>query len=409
MPRPTCLLVTSIFPPIAGGSALVYHNIARCAEGSVMVLGPRRNYQDGRELAGWRDFDRDQPYPVRRLDLLRPPQVEAKGPWHSAWLMVTTDLPLKLRVLAEIVRIARLEKIRVLCIGELDSGSWLGPFVRHLFGWRIVNYVHGEEITAASAYRSFGRHKKRYLARADAVIAVSDFTRRQLMERMQVDADRIELIPNGIDTSRFSPGVRDPALVARYGLAGKTVLLGVGRLIERKGFDRAITALALLRHARPDLCYLIVGTGPYRDRLERIAGEAGVRERVVFAGSVPDPLLPAHYRLADLFVLPNRELPDGDTEGFGLVYLEANASGKPVVAGRAGGVAEVVLDGINGLAVDGGDAHAVAAAVDRLLSDRDLYDRLTRNALQLAAQADWRSRADRFRRLSRRLVESPEP
>lgn len=120
-------------------------------------------------------------------------------------------------------------------------------------------------------------------------------------------------------------------------------------------------------------------------------------------GEVTDQALADLYAQADIFALPNREMPDGDTEGFGLVFLEANACGKPVVSGRAGGVVDAVIDGVNGLAVDGGDVDAIAAAVTRILEDKMLYSKLAAGGLDAARRGDWRSRAAEFLALCDRV------
>lgn len=396
----TGLLIASIFPPICGGSAIVYHNLALHAAGEIVVLAARRHYQTGETVSGWEAFDRAQPYRIERMDLIRPLQVRSRSRWHSLWLLLRHDLPLKVMLLFRVAAIVRRERIGTVCLGELDSLGWLGPWVG-MMGCRVVHYIHGEEVTTATPWRYFGRHRGRYLRRADAVVAVSRFTRNHLVEAMGVDPARITLIPNGIDTAAFTPGGKDPALVARYGLAGKRVLLSVGRLVERKGFDRTIAALPQILLRYPDVVYLIVGIGEQRSALERLAAEIGVADHVRFAGAVPSGELAAHYALADLFVLPNRTLPNGDTEGFGLVFLEANACGTPVIGGRAGGVVDAVQDGINGLLVDGDDTDAIAAAILRVLGDRALWERLRDGGLALADKAGWASRAKQFLDLCR--------
>ena len=158
---------------------------------------------------------------------------------------------------------------------------------------------------------------------------------------------------------------------------GKRVLLTVGRVVPRKGMDTIIRALPSLIETFPDLHYLLVGRGEYRATLEALAAELGVSDHVTFVGSVADGELVEHYRLCDLFVMPNRELPNHDTEGFGLVFLEANACGKPVIGGRAGGVVEAVRDGENGLLVNGDDVADVSRAIASVLGDEALADRLS--------------------------------
>ena len=399
-----CLLIASIFPPIHGGSAVVYENLARFGEGTVVVLAPYRHYQTGHVLVGWLDRDKAAPYTTYRVELLRPRQHEHGSRLHSLWSFAVTDLPLKARVLWTAARIIRRERIEVICIGELNSGSWLGPILKTLFGTKIINYIHGEEITTTTVYRFYGRSRRRHLRRADAVIAVSDFTKDALTGIMDVPPEKIEVIFNGVDNHRFTPRPKNPVLVERYGLDGKRILVSVGRLVERKGIDHVLKALPAVLQAHPDVHFVVVGDGPYRPRLEEIAREEGVEDHVTFAGSVPADTLVDHYALGDLFVMPNRRLADGDTEGFGLVFLEANACGKPVIGGRAGGAVEAIQDGVSGLLVDGWSVAEIADAITRVLGDSTLYRKLQDGGLGLAGASGWDSRARQFRALCRRLV-----
>jgi phosphatidylinositol alpha-1,6-mannosyltransferase len=400
-----CLLVASIFPPINGGSAVVYESICRFSPpGSMLVLAPWRHYLSGELIQGWREHDAAAPYPVYRLELLRPTMVEARSWLHSLWLLVSVDLPLKYRVLREVTRLVRGHGVNVVCVGELTSGSWIGLYCQRWLGCKMVNYIHGEEVTTVSPYRFYGRGRRRYLHAADGVVAVSNFTRQALIDLMDVDPAKIELIENGVDAERFTPGPKRADLLARYGLDGKRILVTVGRLVERKGIDMTLRALPRIVDALPDVHYLIVGDGEYRPTLERIVRELGLRENVTFAGRVPVEELVDHYRLCDLFVMPNRELSDHDTEGFGLVFLEANACGKAVVGGRAGGAVEAVREGENGLLVDGADPAEIARAVTRLLSDDEFRRGIERRGLEIAQRSASGERAQRFHALCKRLV-----
>ena len=203
---------------------------------------------------------------------------------------------------------------------------------------------------------------------------------------------------------RFRIVARSPQLIAKYKIASKRVLLSVGRLVPRKGIDRTLEAMPKLLQRHPDLHYLIVGDGPYRERLQQMVAELGLASYVTFTGPIGDEELRAHYALCDLFVLPNREMPDGDTEGFGLVFLEANACGKPVVGGRAGGVVEAVQDGHNGLLVNGDNVDSIVEAVCKLLEDEALYQRLRRGGMEIAERSGWQLRTQQFQALCARLV-----
>jgi phosphatidylinositol alpha-1,6-mannosyltransferase len=405
-PGKRCLVVANTFPPVHGGSAVVYDSLARFGRGRVSVLAPRHDYRFDWPIRTWREFDRAAPFPVHRIHLLRTPLLDEAPALRHRVAAALRDVAIRIDLLRAIRRVARAENISVVCIGELVASGWLAAACRRLFGLRSIIYIHGEEISSRMPYDLDGHRRRRALAQADGIVAVSRFTREALEATMGVPSDKVALISNGVDLQRFGPKSRRVDLLARYNLAGRRVLLTVGRLYARKGMDRVIESLAEVRRVLPDISYLLVGDGPYLPELERLAAARGVRDAVVFAGAVPDAELIDHYALADVFVMANREMPDGDTEGFGLVFLEANACGIPVIAGRAGGSVDAVTDGVNGLVVDGNQPPQIAAAILRLFQDETLRARLAATGSAVAARSGWDSRVDQFLDLCDRLVHS---
>lgn len=399
-----CLIVASIFTPIQGGSATVYSNLCRYApKGRMVALATRRDYNDGAEIVGWRAHDQNCGFPVYRLDLLRPRISRPAHKLIAAWRFLTIDVPLRLRVIWTVWRLIRRHGIEVICIGELASTAWLGEFFQRVFGKRMVIYVHGEEITTRFDAGSFGASRATHLRAADAVVAVSRFTQRVLVDEMGIAPDRVCLIENGVDTKRFSPGPDDPAFRARFGLAGKRIVVAVGRLIARKGFDQTIRAWPQVFAAHPDCHLLIIGDGPQRASLQALVDESGVAHSITLAGALSDADLLSAYRSAVLFAMPNRTMPDGDTEGFGLTFLEANACGRAVVGGRAGGAVEAVQDGVSGLLVNGERIDEIADAILRVLGDDAFRARLEAGALAHAQAHSWEHSVQIFQNLCERL------
>ena len=392
------LLISSTFPPVTGGSAVVYENICRNAQGRIVGLAPLHDYTTGLPLTGTEAHDQRSPYRLYRMPLLRPAE---KGKMKSGRL---GDLMLMMKVLKTVLGIARKEHIDVICLGDLVYGGWLAFPLRYLFGYKLVIYVHGEEVTTQDGGGLFDAWRPRFLRHAHAVVAVSSFTRDAMVRLMRTDPARIALIPNGVDTGRFKPQAPKPDAAAKLGVTGRRVILSVGRLVARKGADHLIAAMPAILKAAPDAHLLIAGEGPLRATLEKLIRETNLSSRITLLGEVGDGDLAGLYALADIFALPNRQMPDGDTEGFGLVFLEANACGKPVVSGRAGGVVDAVTDGVNGLAVDGNDIGAIAAAVIRLLQDPQLYRELAAGGLEAAKRSDWKNRAQDFLALCERLA-----
>ena len=172
-------------------------------------------------------------------------------------------------------------------------------------------------------------------------------------------------------------------------MAGKKILLSVGNLVRRKGHDMVLKSLPQLIKEIPNLLYLIVGKGPEKGRLVGLIKSLNLEAFVKMEGNVPNSKLALYYKCADLFIMPSRELKNKynetiDVEGFGLVFIEANMFGIPVIGGRSGGIPEAIADGISGLLVDPHDEYDIAKAVKKLLSDEKYSRQLGENGRQRA-------------------------
>jgi phosphatidylinositol alpha-1,6-mannosyltransferase len=267
----------------------------------------------------------------------------------------------------------------------------------------VVIYAHGEEITTwCRAPRRLRAMKNAYRA-ADLLIANSEFTRNQLLA-LGVAPERIRTVYPGVDTKRFRPGYEVGDLRARLGLTPtQPLLLSVGRLSRRKGFDQLIRATAILARAGVDLHYALIGIGEDLMYLKDLARTEDIVNRVHFLGHVEMDDLPRWYNACELLAMPNREI-DGDTEGFGMVFLEAAACGKPALAGRAGGTGDAVLDGETGIRADGDDLKAIVRALRELLTVPGLASRLGDQARDRATREfEWSVVATKTSALSSQL------
>jgi len=335
----------------------------------MIVLAPRC---EGCEVA-----DAQQPFPTYRVPstlLLR-----------EFWMMLALPwLIWKHRV------------TRILSTVWLPCGaiSWL--VTRFL---RIPYYLsaHGSEILDTQNIKNPLKHQVRKRLRwlklttlrgARAIFAVSEYTR-QLIISQGVSPNKVFRIPNGVDSSRFRPMEDVDWVRIRHNLGGRKVILTLGRLDDYKGHDTVIRALPQVFKEVPQAVYLIVGRGPERRYLERLAEEAEVANHVIFAGYVPNEEVSSYYNACDLFVMVSRE-DEKDFEGFGLVYLEANACRKPVIGGDSGGVHDAIIHERTGLLVEPQDADAVAQAIIRLLRDPPEAQRLGENGRRrVEDELDW--------------------
>lgn len=379
-----------------------------------MVLAPSRDYLNGATISGYEAHDRNAAYRVFRLPLLRTIMQQGSLQGLRRLRFILSDLLIRLQVLVLILNAVAFHHVRTVCVGELLSLGWLARVLRWLPGISTVVYVHGEEITTADSYDREHTRARQAILDSDAAIVVSSFTMQAVHDLLGHDhGKRIEMLQNGVNKKVFFPAGKPPALVARYGLEGRFTFISVCRLVQKKGIDNAIRAFRIISEADPEARFLVVGSGEDDARLRQIVVEEGLSGKVVFAGQVPDHELADHYRLGDVFVMPNRRMPDGDTEGFGLVFLEANRCGLPVVAGCDGGSTDAVQDGLNGLVVNGHSVPAIAAAMRALAEDKSLYQRLRDGGLRRSDRAGWDEKARTFLRIvlgtDRKVERRPAP
>lgn len=237
----------------------------------------------------------------------------------------------------------------------------------------VVQYVYAQEITRRS------RLARTVLGHSDAIVAISRYSR-ELTERAGGHGERIRVVHPGVDSEPTQPA---PAL------DGSSIVV-VARLTERyKGHDMLLRALPLVRKRVPAANLQIVGSGPLRPELERLARELGVEPAVTFHGSVTDERRDAILDEATVFAMPSRIEPGGAGEGFGIVYVEAGARGLPVVAGNAGGALDAVVDGETGLLVDPERPDAIATALVELLHDRERARAMGRAGWEHARALSW--------------------
>ncbi|GAA2578062.1 glycosyltransferase family 4 protein [Actinomadura fulvescens] len=335
------LVVTNDFPPRPGGiQTFVQGLVARRPVGSVVVYAPAWD--------GAARFDAEQPYPVVR---------------HPTSLMLPEP-----RVLRRAGEIIRSEGCDSVLFGAAAPLGLLARGLRRYGAERLVGITHGHEAGWASLPVA-RRLLRRIGEDVDVLTYLGEYTRSR-MARALSPAARLARLAPGVDETVYFRGAGGAEVRARHRLTGRPVVVCVSRLVPRKGQDALLHAWPHVRKAVPDAALLLVGGGPYRAELERLAATTGAGDSVVFTGSVPWEELPAHYDAGDVFAMPCRTRNHGlDVEGLGIVYLEASASGLPVVAGDSGGAPDAVLDGETGVVVSGRSVRAVAEALIDLLLD----------------------------------------
>ena len=376
------LVITELFLPTKGGTAVWFDEVYR-------RIGDRRTHIVTAAVPGDLAHDREHPNSVHRLNLQRVP-----------WLK-PESLGMYLKLFTCALWLALTRRFTAVHAGRALPEGFVAWLVARLTFHPVVIYAHGEELTTWGAGAKF-RAMRFVLRHADTVIANSDYTREELL-KLGVPAIQIVLINPGVDTERFQPGLPYADLHAQLGLsADQKLLLSVGRLSRRKGFDSVIKALPQLVAEGFQMHYAIIGVGEDQDYLRELSKDCGVEAFVHLLGHVSPGDLPRWYNACALFLMPNREI-NGDTEGFGMVFIEAAACGKPAIAGNAGGTGAAVLDGVTGLRVDGNSAHEIKAAMASLLRDVRLAEEMGRAGyIRTCENFAWRLVADRMKSLRTR-------
>jgi phosphatidylinositol alpha-1,6-mannosyltransferase len=375
------LIVTNDFPPRTGGiESFVLAMASRLPADQVVVHTARQH--------GDQDFDATLPFRVVR---------------DSSPLLVPTPA-----ITRRVVRTAREHGCDRVWFGAAAPLGLMAAALRERAGVvRTVATTHGHEVWW-SALPGSRRALRRIGETNDVVTYLGEYCRSRIARPLTPPARaRMRRLTPGVDDTVFRPGAGGALVRDQHGLGERPVIVCVSRMVARKGQDVLVRAMPQVLARVPDAALLVVGDGPARRRVERLADRQGVAASVVFTGRVPWARTPAYYDAGTVFCMPTRTRLLGlEPEALGICYLEAAATGLPVVAGNSGGAPDAVLNGVNGVVVDGRDPRAVAeACLDLLLDD-------ARAARYAAAGRAWVSREWRWDDLAvklRELLEGTEP
>ncbi len=386
---PKILLLSDIFPPKTGGSGRWFWEIySRLPRDRVVVAAG--------EVPGADAFDRTHDLKTLRL----PIEMRTRG------IRSFRNLKHYWRLASRVGTIIDSEGITAIHCARNLPEAFVAYLVQKRRGTAYLCYAHGEDIGVSSTSRELAWMTRRAFAGASLVIANSQNTRDMLLNEWNLPESKVRLFTPGVDTRRFAPAPPEESIRAELGWTGRTVLLTVGRLQKRKGQDCLIRALTEIRRTHPHVLYAVLGDGDELPQLKALAEAEGVSECVQFLGEASDETLLRCYRQCDLFVLPNRTIGK-DCEGFGMVLLEAQACGKPVVAGASGGTAETMRIPETGRVVACDTPGPLAALLTELLSDPvELRAMGDRGREWVCARFDWDALS---RRAAELFSEFPRP
>jgi glycosyltransferase involved in cell wall biosynthesis len=376
----------------------------------------------GLRRAGWEidgvtrlGFPHDQYPPAEAAALVVPPtDVVDEVPYHRLVDPADDRMPKKplydyvQRYADHLERLARAERPAIL---HAASNHWNGlaagvvagrlgiPYVYEVRGlWEVTRGSREPGYVGSPMYNLQVRMEADAALRADRVIAITGALRDEMVRR-GVPADRITVVPNGVDSSRFTPLPRDEALAAELGMTGKTVIGYVGSILDYEGLELLMDAIAVLRAERDDFAVLVVGDGTVYADVRARAERLGLGGVVTFTGRVPHADVEKYYSVIDIAPFPR--LPLAVCEMVSpLKPFEAMAMAKTVVVSDVAALAEIVTDGVNGLQFTKGDADSLTATLRRLLDDTELRTRLAQGGLEwVRAERDWTALAGRVDRI----------
>lgn len=272
------------------------------------------------------------------------------------------------RITRKAVGILKQYEIQNVWFGAAAPLGLMASQLRNGGASNIVALSHGHEVWWAKI-PILKQILRKIIKDVDKLGYLGAFTKNEI-SKATTDVNKLVQIAPGIDTNYFQPKKPNPALIAKYQLEGRRVIVCVARLVHRKGQDQLIKALPSILEKFPDAILLIVGQGPIEQMLRNSARQLGITHKVIFTGRVPHGDLADYICLGEVFAMPVRSRFFGfEVEGLGIAYLEASACGLPVVVGNSGGATDAVIDQVTGLLVDGTNVNEITDAICRLLAD----------------------------------------
>ena len=368
------LVISYDWPPMIGGKATILHELFSRIGEDISVIAAKED--------GYEALDKKESFMIARIPkfFFNIPLL----PFFRPYIIKIIFLYLKAK------EIALKEKPDLIMCGQLLTEGAVGLCLKKELGIPYIIYTFD---TIDVELPLNGRDKKlakEILLNAEKVVCISSYMKRKLID-IGIEKGRVVMVMPGIDTKEFFPGKPAQEIVERTSHGKNKIVLTVARLVDRKGIDYAINAFSLVKKEIPDSKMVIVGDGPERANLEKIARDLGLENDVVFAGKMVGHELVNYYNASDVFVLPSTvNEKEFKSEGFGVVFLEAAACGKPVIGTRTAGIVDAVEENVTGILVEQRNTGQLADAMIKILSDKNLAQKLGQNGRDRAVREfDW--------------------
>jgi len=366
------LVLSENFPPISGGSGRWFWELySRLPSDNIVIV--TNEHEDASAI------DDSTSMAIIRIPLTNPE-------WGFRSLSGLRFYLKTVQILRELVKQYNIDEIHCGRVIHEGVSAWLLSLFTNI---TYICYVHGEDVETAATSGEHNLMVKQVCKGAKYLICNSHNSANIVKRLGYANDHKMHVLHPGVDATKFCPAPIDEAFRAKMGWTDKFVILTVGRLQKRKGQDKMIEAMPLILKEHPQALYAIVGNGECKEELEGLISELKLENNVQLLSEISDADMIACYQQCDLFILPNRTI-DNDIEGFGMVLVEAQACGKPVIAGDSGGTKETMLIGESGYVIDCTNTGAIANKIITLgLSQKDLCKIGSRGRQHIDLNLDW--------------------
>lgn len=368
------LVLTENFPPISGGSGRWFWELySRLPREQYLILAD--------DIQAAKEFDKTHPLNVIRMPLK-----------SSEWgLKSVSGMKFYWQKFWQIKKIIKQHQITHIHCGRVIHEGVTAWLLKLFTGTHYLCYVHGEDVETAATSGEHNLMVKQVCKHADKLICNSHNSASIVKRLNYADDNKIAVLHPGVDASLFVPAEEDVQFKHQMGWQNRKVIITVGRLQERKGQDMMIRATALLKKQFPEILYAVIGRGECLDSLQALTAELGLTEHVQLLTEMSDAQMIQAYQQSDVFILPNRTIGN-DIEGFGMVLVEAQACGIPVIAGDSGGTKETMLLEQSGLVIDCTNAEVICSTVAKLLADPEYSKQMGKVGRQhVESELDWQA------------------
>jgi phosphatidylinositol alpha-1,6-mannosyltransferase len=368
------LVLTENFPPILGGSGRWFWELySRLPKEQYLILAD--------DVQGAAEFDN-----THQLNILRIPLKSSEWGFKSF-----RGMKFYWRLFRQIRKIIKQQQITHIHCGRVIHEGVTAWLLKLITGTPYLCYVHGEDVETAATSGEYNLMVKQVSKHADLLICNSHNSANIVKRLNYAGDDKIQVLYPSVDASLFVPAANDEVFKQHMAWQGRKVIITVGRLQERKGQNMMIRATALLKHQFPEILYAVIGRGECLESLQALASELGINDHVQFLTDVPDVQMIQCYQQSDIFILPNRTIGN-DIEGFGMVLVEAQACGKPVIAGDSGGTKETMRLNESGYVIDCTDPIMISKTVAELLANPTRCAAMGKVGRQhVEAELDWQA------------------